>query len=445
MLPLGGTGGLGCRLLLLASVVLLRGGADLASAQADQAEQELCVLVDLEQSDSSAMRAMQRTWAHNNTFFVDSRRLVPWQPLLLTLEVPPGLNLWRTWASRLPDSCQWVMKVPSTAFVNLASISQRLHCLLSEPSLQYLGVPQVLSMGLDEGSVPVADPAAGIVLHRKLLARVPAILDNCAANPDTAEVLALDDHVSLGACLWFAGVELHSWLDQADELILDQKTQGAMFPHPSVVEDPRSSYLRLMHHVAGEKLSQLQCMLIISGLEPGEFDQVQAMFAKSRRWFKNMACVPGGIMMPELTGIVISVHGKNRRKPVFSPVVRKAISEGFLSRAFEALEQGRSGGQSLQDAVSSPAALAQEWLDPQLGQGPAVERLGRGGHEVCIFVLSTVATEQHVADAAAVMRSWANPGSERPTGVEVFMMATGQVSQAPLDQEAMALMNLMNL
>ncbi|CAE8621094.1 unnamed protein product, partial [Polarella glacialis] len=158
-----------------------------------------------------------------------------------------------------------------------------------------------------------------------------------------------------------------------------------------------------------------------------------------------MACVPGGIMMPELTGIVISVHGKNRRKPVFSPVVRKAISEGFLSRAFEALEQGRSGGQSLQDAVSSPAALAQEWLDPQLGQGPAVERLGRGGHEVCIFVLSTVATEQHVADAAAVMRSWANPGSERPTGVEVFMMATGQVSQAPLDQEAMALMNLMNL
>ncbi|CAE7546984.1 YUC10, partial [Symbiodinium sp. CCMP2456] len=60
-----------------------------------------------------------------------------------------------------------------------------------------------------------------------------------------------------------------------------------------------------------------------------------------------------------------------------------------------------------------------EWKHPQRGTGAAFDRLSRGGHEVCVFVLTAAASEKHRGQARASYETW---GSRKPPGVQVFFV-----------------------
>lgn len=83
------------------------------------------------------------------------------------------------------------------------------------------------------------------------------------------------------------------------------------------------------------------------------------------------------------------------------------------------------------ERLRAPRSLAPE-VDPGRSRSPAAERLGRGGHALCVFILATTATPGHAADAAAALRSWAAP-QRLPSGVEVFLV--GRDTEGPEDRE----------
>eukprot|EP00930_Biecheleria_cincta_P039540 TRINITY_DN27174_c0_g2_i1.p1 TRINITY_DN27174_c0_g2~~TRINITY_DN27174_c0_g2_i1.p1 ORF type:complete len:1028 (+),score=149.88 TRINITY_DN27174_c0_g2_i1:223-3084(+) len=239
----------------------------------------------------------------------------------------------------------------------------------------------------------------------------------------------MSEEVGLGLCLWWHNVELASWIDTADEVLYDQDLQA--IPFEGRRTQPNLAFSRIETNYDNEKLSLLQCLMIVTGLKTEELDLVHGMYGKSQRWFKNIACTPGGIMFPELTGSLMMTSNGYQKEPIFGKDVFTAIQECFLSDAFDTLWRHQrhavevlgeeTAGEASRALPNSPAELGQEWMNPLPGHGQAYERLSKGGHAVCVFVLTTTASEKHQADAQAVLETWASP-ENRVEGVEVFMI-----------------------
>ncbi|CAK0912163.1 unnamed protein product, partial [Prorocentrum cordatum] len=328
--------------------------------------------------------------------------------------LPASLASWVSWERRLPKWCEWFLKVPAGTYVNVPLLSERLRCLGSSRLLRrsYLGVAQALV--LEERLSPVWLPAAqaGIAVHRELLDQLPQMFLACAREGFHTP-LTRQEGGALGLCLSMHNVALQPWVDSAEEAFFDSEaTEG------------QSTWARLQGalDVGAGRISRAQCLLVASGLSGPQLEDLHRLVGKSRRWFKNQGCVPGGVSLPELAVQQVVVGGTAMSEPLISVAVRRALQDCLVRDAFVSLSvQPRV--ETASAIPESPAALVTEWIQPRLLEGPAAALLGRGGHELCVFVLATAASQRYVDDAAAVLRSWAAEGPARPSGVEVFLVS----------------------
>eukprot|EP00927_Polykrikos_kofoidii_P048776 TRINITY_DN4298_c0_g2_i1.p1 TRINITY_DN4298_c0_g2~~TRINITY_DN4298_c0_g2_i1.p1 ORF type:complete len:1103 (-),score=124.19 TRINITY_DN4298_c0_g2_i1:141-3449(-) len=413
------------RLVLVTCVVF--------TALAENLEGRLCVVVERPPPGAAeqVVQVIWRTWAvRNATFLVQPDRVPEWRPR--GLEVSRGLKTWRFLSDWLPGWCGWVLKVSTGVYVNIANFEERLRCLDAHHAVAYLGTP--LMMALDDGQVMrVADSNAGVVMRRGLLNALPNLLDLCVAKRDFESVLKYDD-IGLGSCLWARGIELHSLVDPGDEVFYTSGSHVFASPDQNSKTAP---FDRIMaSRATATSLGTLQCVFLITSLNVVQMVHVHRMVGKSQRWFKNIACAPSGFIYPEFTTARSYVNGEALNEPILSPVVRSALQSCFLGKAFSSLgsseefARGRDAStvvssertREADTTIASPAALFEEWRNPQIALGPSVSRLQRGGHSICIFVTSTVATEQHTLDTAAVLRSWGARGLGVPEDVQVFLV-----------------------
>ncbi|CAJ1378910.1 unnamed protein product [Effrenium voratum] len=350
---------------------------------------DLCVAVEL--ASRHDLQAIRQTWLDNETrvYFLRPRALPRWLPGL-------DLRVWG-WAQQLPYSCEWLLKVPSSSYLHLENLRYRLRCLSTDPSLTYLGVAKV---PLNETMTPMADENLGIVIRRSLLKKLPRMLSACATLPEVLSVAGQGEGVVLGTCLRLHDVEFSPWMERLSEAIYEDPGNGSgLSSH---------SFNRFLFTFDHEKLSRVKCLLLVSGLRPEEMEDIHYMRGRSERWFKGVACSSDGLAKPE------------EGRAVFDPKILPALQGCFLLRAFERWQRDWSDGQPLNEPqIASPTELAKEWQRPLKGRSPAFQRLGAGGHELCVFVVTTGFSEKHRADARAVFKTWAN---EQVAGVKVFMM-----------------------
>jgi len=376
---------------------------------------QICVLVELPAWDGAQklVRAARMSWANNMTFFASPRNVGPWN--VDGLAFPISLRILHDWIPRIPRKCSWLLHVPLHAYVNLANVEERLRCLSFAPNIAYLGTPKLVASGNDP-VIRVADSAAGIILRRHLLDKLIFYMESCVTAGGFSNAFLEELDVALGICLWIHGIEMHSWLDPAEEVFY--RPGSNVIPYPGANSDQDSPFQRVNAHHGGNSFGTLQCVFIVSGLLAKEVTQLHALLQKSKRWFRNIACIPGGLTFPELTSAHMMVRGQSQSEPVFSPMLRKALQDCFLSKAFDAYG---SAAEAARHGISSPQSLADEWQRPRIAEGSAVERLQKGGHHICVFVPSTAATLKHLEDEEAVIKTWASP-ADLPAGVETFIV-----------------------
>jgi len=304
------------------------------------------------------------------------------------------------------------MKVPSSAYVHLKLVRARLQCLLEDPSLKYLGY---LLKDLPAGApqIPVADGRAGIVLRRSLLVELPRMLESCNKQPELRQLAALGEDILLGNCLLQHHVEMNSYMDPTEVLVED----------PGLSKDrlyAGGRFSKAFSRVAEEYLdkqrqSLLKCLLLLSGLDGKDMEQIHRLIAKSKRWNPGVACTSLGMIRPS--------HKRGSgalKRRVLEPPVQQALKDCFFSRAYARWLSNHRGPLSHPLVLASKEALVEEWREVLPLQGKAFERLHKGGHQVCVFVLTTSASETHRADARSIYSTWAK--EPRPPGVEVFVV-----------------------
>lgn len=366
---------------------------------------ELCVLVQL--THASDLQAARVTWLKDNKTlavrFVRPETL-PRIPTAGADTLPLSLRVWHWALQGLPQSCEWVLKVPSSSYVHLKLVRTRLQCFLGDPSLKYLGFLRK-ELPMDAPQLPVADERAGIILRRSLLHQLPTMLEWCGAQAEVQQLAKFGEDIVLGYCLSQHNVELASFMDPNEVLVEDLKL------------DASGRFSKAFARIAREyldkqQLSLMKCLMILSGLAPKDMKEVHRLISKGERWHPGVACFASGMVRTDLK------HGTGPlRRSVLEPRVQGALKDCFLSRAYA---HWRSSSHiPEQHMLSAPQALAKEWIDVPAGQGKVFDRL-RQGHEVCVFVLTTSASEKHRADARAIYSTWAK--QPRPAGVEVFMV-----------------------
>eukprot|EP00929_Paragymnodinium_shiwhaense_P093770 TRINITY_DN54031_c0_g1_i1.p1 TRINITY_DN54031_c0_g1~~TRINITY_DN54031_c0_g1_i1.p1 ORF type:complete len:789 (-),score=201.97 TRINITY_DN54031_c0_g1_i1:510-2876(-) len=465
-------------LLLLSGCVRLALAEGKKGAREDDGER-LCVLVEKPESLRSPrggfasparqIRMIKRTWASEpedwrgdkgqrnvSVFFITPGQpppRAPGQPRCEVgawerpggidfaqegLQMPPGLDTWWRWGKcGLPPQCGWLVKVALDTYINIERFEDRLRCLATDPQLQYLGMPKIVALPADNEkgvtNFRVAEKSAGIVMRRSLMNKLPYLLDACMVDEGFRHTFIGAEDLAIGTCLWFHGIEIHPWMDPGEEVYWNQV--GSIDPSLAVPKGSRYSatyQLVIEKQATQTSLGGLQCVFLVTDVwDPQEMEQLFLLAGKSRRWFKNIACVPGGFSFPELTG---ATSGSGLREPIFSPAVRSTMQQCLLQNAFARLTPRVPAGSGVRPPmVASPAELAQEWRTPKIADGRAAEILSQGGHSMCVFVTTTTASEKHTADAEAVLKTWAKlGGQDGPDDVKVFLV--GRENEGPDDK-----------
>eukprot|EP00928_Gymnodinium_smaydae_P067047 TRINITY_DN49983_c0_g1_i1.p1 TRINITY_DN49983_c0_g1~~TRINITY_DN49983_c0_g1_i1.p1 ORF type:complete len:672 (-),score=58.12 TRINITY_DN49983_c0_g1_i1:17-2032(-) len=384
---------------------------------------ELCVLVELPLAAAAAtksIRAVRRTWATNGTavYFAAPRNLPPW--FASGQRVAQGILLWRKWARRLSKECTWVMKVPAGTYVNIPSVLSRLRCLTRSPDLEYLGTPARFSSGDYELNIAVAQ--AGIILRSSLLVRLSQIFSSCAKYEAMS---TWQEDVFLGFCLYMSGTVLHTWVDSTEEVFYETAESVIRFDYETNdKENHAGTHARFVTYFDGIRLSMAQCAMLVSGLSHAELDDIHTMVEKSRRWFRQVACIPSGLGYGEFVVMSSANHASGDSDPSFSPSVVDSLRECVLNEAVAVLQAGPQV--NALSVFNSGVSLREEWRHPMSSYGKASSHLQAKRHDLCIFVPFTSSSEKYLIDAKAVLRTWADP-ERLPAGVGVFFVGLGQV------------------
>jgi len=252
-----------------------------------------------------------------------------------------------------------VMKIYADTYINLPNIQERLRCLGEDTTLEFLAAPNMVAPQRGP-SFRVPQARAGPVMRRSLLQRLIPLMDGCAEFPSDS---LYNEDIFIGACLWSNGITLHSWIDIGDEAVFDPSPQTVPFPGTEKAF-AATPYARLVSKFDAGSMASLQCIFLVAGLRVSEFEPLHKQMSKSKRWFRNIACVPGGFLFPSLTTTRTYVHGKVVDEPIFSTTVHTTMQQCLLADALYQLDSQGSAD------FTKPEELLHEWKHPVRVESP---------------------------------------------------------------------------